>query len=515
MSRIICVSLGILLLAASAAVAGEGRLPEPAKEAQAEAEKAVKEVYGDLYAKKTPDDQTMLALKLLATGSTSKDDPKTQYVLFREAREAAIRGGDVATAMAAIEQTAAVFDVDAADLRMKTLAAMRTAARTPEANKNIAEAALRMVDAAIAADDYDAAARLADTAAACARASGDAALSGQAQARVQDITRIQAAYVAVKVAMYNLTKNPNDADGKFKVGQFYCFYKDDRATGLKYLSDGSNPVWARLAKMELASPADAADMAKLADGYYEQIGNETGMAREKLKEWAAVWYAKALPKLTGLTKAATEKRLKELTPAAPATTVATPATPTPAALTGATVTLNLRQPLSERTRKALPSDTEQKRLDTLSASKDLNRQREASALARSISYRLVADGQNWTEVDMIARLEAQSKLNKHAGYGPQYIPEAFFESLNDYINAAKTVEQFALKFLALYKASETIKTPTEHSIDTHMLRPALSSFTARNANFFATKETKAQFCDWLKKQGLTSKVIDEYKDSLK
>jgi hypothetical protein len=510
-----CVAYACALLCLACVVgAGEGRLPEPSKEAQQEAEKAVKEVYADAFAKHTPEELTAFALKFLGTGGETKDDPKTQYVLFREARELAVKAGDVAIAFAAIDQMASTFDVDALDLQYKALNSIRASARTPEANKAVAEAALAAADRAVAKDNYELAGRLAETAGAAARATGDAALAGQVQVHTQDVARIQAAFVNVALAMRALTKNPADADAKFKVGQFYCLYKDDKVMGLVYLSEGSNAAWANAAKLELAKPTETADLVKVGDAWYDLIPTETASGRDKLKQWASQCYEKALPNATGLAKMKIEKRLKDLAPPAGAV-AATPAAG--AAAPGAAPGPALNQQIGERTRKALPTDVELKKFEAApqaSKSGDARKTKELNHLWTSIRARLVTDPQTWNEADLLARLDGQVKINKANQETATFLGEPWLEALAEYLGTAKTMDQFAAKVLGLEKGTETYGTPTKAQVAT-LLKPALNRFVAKNSALLATTDAKAGFCDWLKKQGVTSAAVDEYKSSLK
>ncbi|MCY3023270.1 MAG: hypothetical protein NTW87_30195 [Planctomycetota bacterium] len=504
----------MLLLLTAVAFAGDARLAEPPKEAQQEAEKTIKELFAEDYKKTTPDDQSALAFKLLAKSGGTKDDPKAQYVLLREARDMAAKAGDVATAMAAIDQMAGIFEVDALDLQAKALASLRSNARTPDANKAVAEAALAAADHAVAKDIYDVATRLAEIATSTARVSGEPALAAQAQSRGQDVAKCQSAYVNVKVAVFNLSKNPNDADAKFKIGQFYCLVKDDRVAGLVYLSEGSNQTWGNLAKMELANPTEVAEMMKVADGYHGLIASETGAARDKLKQWAAQWYQKALPTATGITKAKIEQRLKELTPAVAASTPAVPGTAAPAAA----LPPNLMQLISDRTRKALPTDAEMKRFEgreQAEKSGDTRKSREYSALYHNIRSRLVLDAPTWNEADVLARLEAQTKINKATGEPAGYLGDTWLEDpLPLFMSTCKNMDQFAARVMALEKATGALGTPTKAQV-ADLVKPAMNAFISRNRSLFPTPDSKVQFCDWLKKQGVTSTAVDDYKSTLK
>ena len=66
--------------------------------------------------------QVALADKLKQLAIDTKNDSAASYVMFTQALEFAIKGGDPTVAMAVIDAIAKSFDLDAWDLRQKTLA---------------------------------------------------------------------------------------------------------------------------------------------------------------------------------------------------------------------------------------------------------------------------------------------------------------------------------------------------------------------------------------------------------
>src|SRR5262245_25179503 len=84
----------------------------PDATAQKEAEKVVREVFKEDYAKKTPADRQALARKLQMQGIETKDNPSFAFVLLREARDMAVQVGDSATAMEAVTELARRFEIN-------------------------------------------------------------------------------------------------------------------------------------------------------------------------------------------------------------------------------------------------------------------------------------------------------------------------------------------------------------------------------------------------------------------
>src|SRR5436190_9860659 len=75
-------------------------LPEAGK--QREAQAMVREVFKDQYAKTAPADRSLLARSLLEQAAKTTDDPTAQWMLYKEATDAAVQGGDLRTEMAAV-----------------------------------------------------------------------------------------------------------------------------------------------------------------------------------------------------------------------------------------------------------------------------------------------------------------------------------------------------------------------------------------------------------------------------
>src|SRR5437667_4303042 len=85
-----------------------------------EAEKMIRDVFNDEYAKKDRADRLALARKLLAQEAETKDDPAARFVLFSQASELSAQAGDVVMAFRAIGELTATFDFD--PLKLKEIA---------------------------------------------------------------------------------------------------------------------------------------------------------------------------------------------------------------------------------------------------------------------------------------------------------------------------------------------------------------------------------------------------------
>src|SRR5438552_9706546 len=108
----------------------EQKSPIPTVAAQKEAEKVIRDIFKDDYAKKAETDRGALARKLLNQAGQTKDDLASRYVLLRETRDIAVQGGDLDLALKAVAQIAAGFEGEVSSMKSAVLTAAAKAART-------------------------------------------------------------------------------------------------------------------------------------------------------------------------------------------------------------------------------------------------------------------------------------------------------------------------------------------------------------------------------------------------
>jgi hypothetical protein len=290
------------------ALAQDPRKPVPEPAAQATVEKTVKELFKDDYARRTPADLSALARKLLTQGLSTNDDLTGRYVLLREARDLGAQSGDLATAQAAIDDLARTFVLDALEM---TTAAMTTAAKsakTPEALEAVANGYLGLADKALAGDRYDDAAALLVKAENAAKAAQNFPLLTRAQAQRKEVADLLKEFQRVKAAEKTLAENPDDPAACAAVGKFLCLMKRDWEKGLPMLAKGND------AALQAAAQKDLAGSAMEAGDAWWEIADKTKetVSKRKLLARARLWYERALPALSGLSKAKVEKRLEEI-----------------------------------------------------------------------------------------------------------------------------------------------------------------------------------------------------------
>jgi len=200
----ILFSFGCILLAAMWVMAQEAekKLPIPNAEAQAEATKLIKEVYGEEYASaKSAEQMKALAKKLIQKASASKDDPTSQFVLLKIARDAATQATDGQIAFQAIDNMAESFQINPLEMKAVVLTALSKKARAAMEHESIAEHATKLLEQATASDEFDLARQSGDLLLAEARKARDPQLLRTARERIAQVQALTEAYKEVKAPL--------------------------------------------------------------------------------------------------------------------------------------------------------------------------------------------------------------------------------------------------------------------------------------------------------------------------
>ncbi len=283
--------------------------PLPSDEAQRDATKLVRELHGaKIDAARTPQAKIDLSKELLRQALETRSDPAGEYVLLVKARELAVAGGDAAGAMQIIDETARSFRIDALTAKQEALVAMSK----PALAKPLSDAASAVVDEAVAADNYDVAKPVAAIGLSAARRAKDVDLVHQWLARGKELDELRAAFERVKAALATLNEKPLDPQANLTIGRYRVFTKADWDAGLPMLALSDDPALGPLAIRELTPPTEAEEQAKLADAWWDVTETQDADAKDQLQARALFWYDKALPGLSGLSKARVEKRLQDL-----------------------------------------------------------------------------------------------------------------------------------------------------------------------------------------------------------
>ena len=305
---IFCFGLG------SSLAAGEPPAPpkkQPVPEQLKPAEELVHDFYKADFDRKTPADRLALSKKLLEEARHTNTDMDLKFVLLCEARDAAVQGGDPDLVLKALELAGKCFALDELGEKLSALTKLESSARTPEAAKDLAEAYVQVLDEALAADQYEAAQKLAVRAEGVARNVKDEAFHDFVRQRGKEVGELSREANAVREAFTTLGQKPEDAEANTLVGRFQCLVKGDWAAGLAKLAKGADATLKGLAQQELAAPAGAAAQALVGEGWWAVGAKAAGKVRLQAQGHAVEWYQRAEPALEGAAKAKADERIVE------------------------------------------------------------------------------------------------------------------------------------------------------------------------------------------------------------
>ncbi|HLX61790.1 MAG TPA: hypothetical protein VKX17_10955 [Planctomycetota bacterium] len=288
----------------------------PAAEKLAAAEKLIKDLLKADFANADAAGRIALYGKLIQQADENKNDAAAEYVLLREARDAAVLAGDGARAIQAQARLKGAFKIDAAALAAD-LQRLAKSARSPEAAAAMAMLLAAVGDEALAAENYEQAVRAYLQAEEMLPLVKDAAFKAKLKsdsARAQTLKRES---VAAAAALKTLATKPDDAAANLVEGKFMLL-RGDLGRSFALLAKSGDAQWSSLGKHEQAPPTDAEQQVLLGDEWFERMGKEAGLMKERVQERAKYWYEAALPNLAGLGKLKVEGQLKKMAPS-PAT----------------------------------------------------------------------------------------------------------------------------------------------------------------------------------------------------
>jgi hypothetical protein len=283
----------------------------PSDAAQAEALKALRNVFKDEYApRRKADERQAFARKLLEQGRLVLDQVE-RFVFLSEASAQAAKAGDHTTVLEAQDELAAQFLVPARDLRLAALDELAPNLPSVEAASATVEAMLQLADGGIEADDYAFAARACKEADALARRLKDAPLVARIKG-IADRAR-ELADEFKKVGEVEDLVGYISPDAHLRFGQFLCFAKGDWQHGLPHLADSSDAAIKTAAANELAAAqGEGESPLKVADGWWDLAQRQRSAVKEEILAHIQGWYRRASSDLSGAGRARVDKRLEDI-----------------------------------------------------------------------------------------------------------------------------------------------------------------------------------------------------------
>ena len=288
--------------------------PSPPDEQQ---QRAMREKVLDIFKDKvkaaksgTSDDWLALAKELDDEGDKTKDDPVARYVLWKLAVDSASKGGDLARSIDIVDKIQGQYEIDGDEMKADILTtASARAGTSPRSCRGMADTAMRLADAAVAADNLELASRHAELAAGRRGGVKDPQYNRDVISREQEIEHLKTRFAAVEKARETLKDDPDNADANAVVGAWFCLGKGDWNQGLPYLAKCSREDYADLAKRELAKPSAAKEKVALADAWWALAAKDRSDTKVKLQGRAVYWYKQAVEGLSGLEKRRVENQI--------------------------------------------------------------------------------------------------------------------------------------------------------------------------------------------------------------
>lgn len=300
---------------ATAPATATARAPKaavPAAAEQARALKEIQDVYGTTLTDRRPEARYAAVRKLAKDAAQTPGTGAVRFVLYQEACRLAAEMGDIDAALGVIDDLSELHAIDANAWRLEAAEAAAPRATRPEDQREIAQVFRSLAEDAVDRDDYPAAIRLANKAAAAAGASKDTVMAGKYQRRVGEIIKTNQEYTRTAAARKTLAAQADDAEANGAVGSFLCLMKGAWDAGLPHLAKGDDAELQPLAAAELAEAADAAGVVALADRWWAYAEKADPLVQKQCRLHAADLYREALPELAGFPKEKAQARLDKV-----------------------------------------------------------------------------------------------------------------------------------------------------------------------------------------------------------
>lgn len=292
------------------------KLPVPDSAALDKAAQEIRAAYQDDYAKKKPEEKLALAAKLLQPDRENRANPAAWFALLREGHDAAVRAERPRLAVEAIQEMDKWFLLDAFAMKLQTLNGL-VRDGSENAARAVAKAALFQAEEAVAADRYDAALRLIDTAKSAVRKAKLDKQLAAIEEKLLEVQGFQQAYQKVASAQERLRQAPDDASANRIVGRHLCFFQNRWDEGLLLLAKGGKDDEAALARQDLTPPADIKAQIAVGDGWWQTAKAQSGLEKKSLQERAVAWYELAQPVAEESEKTRLMERMEEAMTAQP------------------------------------------------------------------------------------------------------------------------------------------------------------------------------------------------------
>jgi curved DNA-binding protein CbpA len=284
--------------------------PVPSADAQAKAEKGLKDAWKNDYAKGKPEDRTILAAKFLVPGREDRNDPAAWYTLLREARDLAVEAKRPRLAFEAIADLDKYFVIDAVEMRLKAIGDMTKAA--PDAAVAACfRATENLAQQAYSEENFDAGKKYLEAVEGPVRQiQGEQILKRLRELKAEQ-AELAREFESVKTAREKLKAKADDPEANATVGRYLCFTQGDWDRGLLMLAKGSAAGLKESANKDLAQPGDVKGQLAVADAWWNWGTQLRDRGRFICERRARLWYDRAGATATGEERQHVINRLTE------------------------------------------------------------------------------------------------------------------------------------------------------------------------------------------------------------
>ena len=292
--------------------AGGKKDPVPPQLAQQKAVKLIQELYKDELTRAAKENgaKSQLAATFLQEARDTNDDSAARYVLLDLAGLYASEAGDAPTALQAVEELHAHYQIPAAQIIKAKIDALKiasTAAASPEAHQTVIDIALNLLDDALAEDDYSSSLLLVTAADNAAKKLRNVPLVAGIRKKLEEVERQKKEFAKWKPFADQLKKFPNDDEAHEEMGKYYAFHKGNWEKGLLHLSRGRDVALAKLAKEDRADPKDSTKILMLGVGWENLAKQHSGQAKINLLLRAYHWYQQGISEISPANRPDVEK----------------------------------------------------------------------------------------------------------------------------------------------------------------------------------------------------------------
>lgn len=277
---------------------------------------SAKKLVHDTYRDELDDADPAAAVRLLlSAASETTNDLAAQAALLSTAVEIASDAGDLRLAFESLDELGRRFKFDALAAKV---AALETAAKSVRDNKRraaLVNRALELMDENQEARRFDLAERSAKVGASLAARLKDAELRKAIAAKRKSLDKQQKSHESrareLAAARRTLANNPDDRASNEIVGTCLIVDQNDWTAGLPHLAKARQPKLQAAAQADLAGAPEPQQQVAIGDRWWDLADSADASDARAFRSRAVHWYSQAVARLSGLSRAKVDKRIKE------------------------------------------------------------------------------------------------------------------------------------------------------------------------------------------------------------